>query len=107
MSPYKMIYEVMENFNFDQVQSVMEHLDWRWAGTNYRVPDREQLERQAHSLLVDAIEVAEKEPFEHEGIPYFSSTGGFKATALKGKNNRVNFIQLEFVLEQWEHSADE
>lgn len=107
MSPYKMIYDIMENFEFGKVQSVMEHLDWRWAGENYQVPSRERLERQAHSLLIDAIEVAEKEPFEHEGVPYLSATGGFRATALKGPNNRVNFIKLEFIIEEWEQDISE
>lgn len=107
MSPYKMIHDTMENFDFRKVQSIMEFLDWRWAGGGYKVPDQSQLKRQAHSLLVDAIELAEKEPFEHEEVAYFSTTGGFKATALKGSNNKVNFIRLEFIVEEWEQDINE
>lgn len=107
MNPYKMIYDVMENFNFSQVKYAMECLNWKWAMAENKVPNIEQLKKQAHSLLVDAIELAENEPFEHDGITYFSSTGGFKATALKGEDNRVNFIRLEFILEEWEEDINE
>ena len=107
MSPYKMIHDVMENFEFDKIQSVMQHLDWRWAGDGYKVPSIEQLKRTAYDLLVDAIEMAEKEMFEHDGIAYFSATGGLKAMVFKGENNRVNLIRLEFIIEEWEQSVNE
>lgn len=105
MSPYKMVIEVIDQFNFQRVFAVMECLDWRWSGK--KTPDLSELRRCAYGLLVDAIEVAHECAFENESIGYFSATGGFKATAFKGEDNRVNHLQLEFIVEEQEYTTAE
>jgi hypothetical protein len=37
---------------------------------------------------------------------YMSSTGGFKAVAIKNKYNHLEFLKLEFVLTEWESDGD-
>jgi len=50
------IQEILDNFDFDKVQSVMQHLNWRWSlGNNViQVPTVDELKDMAKQLLEDA-----------------------------------------------------
>lgn len=58
--------EIMDSFEFDNVLSVMHHLDWKW---NSEMPDECEIRRSARKTMKSAIEC--------NGL---SSTGGFTAT---------------------------
>lgn len=82
------IDSIMENFDFDKVQSVMDYLDWKWVGTKNGVPDVGEIEESAKRMLIDAA-------FEETTI----SSGGLKVTYENDSENQGDpFIQLEFIL---------
>jgi hypothetical protein len=77
-----MIDEIMEEFKFKKVESVMYHLDWQWAGSNYRTPNIDELKEAAEERLRDAAESRLGNFIDtHHEVGIISATGGFKATA--------------------------
>ncbi len=72
------IAEIMDTFDFERVQKVMEFLDWKWASAyTSRVPTVVQLRYTALSLLRGCLQ-----QFEQEGRPaggMVHSTGGLTA----------------------------
>lgn len=82
------IDSIMENFDFDKVQSVMDYLDWKWVGTKNGIPDVDEIKDEARRMLIDAA-------FEETTI----SCGGLKATYKPDDENPDDpFILLEFIL---------
>ena len=82
------IDSIMENFDFDKVQSVMAYLDWKWVGTKNGIPTIEEIEDEAKRMLIDAA-------FEETSL----SCGGLKVTYENdGENPDDPFIMLEFIL---------
>ena len=82
------IDNIMENFDFDKVQSVMDYLDWKWVGTKNGIPTIDEIRDEAKRMLIDAA-------FEETPI----SCGGLKVTYENDDENPDDpFIQLEFIL---------
>lgn len=82
------IDNIMENFDFDKVHSVMDYLDWKWFGTKNGIPTIDEIEDEAKRMLIDAA-------FEETTI----SCGGFKVTYKPDDENPDDpFILLEFIL---------
>ena len=52
----EMIDDIMDNFDFEKVHDVMEHLGWSWvvSGSNLEVPDIGTIRRVARKCLRDA-----------------------------------------------------
>jgi hypothetical protein len=94
----KMIFDIMNNFDYDKVRIVMKHLEWEWFGKgvpsidDIRFAARERLESVIENCLLDA------EPDD----AYFVSSGGLRATAIKNDYGQITFLELEFVLTSWE-----
>lgn len=94
----KMMFDIMNNFDYDKVRIVMKHLEWEWHGTgvptidDIRVAARERLETVIKNCMLDA------KPEEE----YFVSSGGLKATAIKNDYGQITFLQLEFVVVSWD-----
>jgi len=94
----KMMFDIMNNFDYDRVRSVMKHLEWEWYGKGVPTVDdirfaaRERIESVIKNCLLDA------NPNEE----YISSSGGLKATAIKDGYGQITFLQLEFVLTSWD-----
>jgi hypothetical protein len=94
----KMMFDIMNNFDYDRVRSVMKHLEWEWYGKGVPTVDdirfaaRERIESVIKNCLLDA------NPNEE----YISSSGGLKATAIKDDYGQITFLQLEFVLTSWD-----
>ena len=56
---FNMIYDVLENFDFEKVEDAMKHLGLKWFTTenpNGECPTLKELKEKAKELLVDAIE---------------------------------------------------
>lgn len=119
---YQMIKEIIDNFNFDKVHYVMTELNWEWVhlekevktfedieNAPRRIPTVEELKMAAIQRMESAIDEAEKP--EHKGIdencPFTSASGGFKTTVFKDKKGRISWIELQFVLTDWESMYDE
>lgn len=78
----EMIDEIMDNFDFDKVQRVMECINWKWVG--HGVPDAYTLRQEARQLLKESVK-------RNQSI----STGGFLVKKSKG------MISLSFLVEDW------
>jgi hypothetical protein len=94
----KMMFDIINNFEFQKVHDVMNHLDWAWYpyGTptvdELRFAARERIESVIKNCLLDAKPDQE----------YISSSGGLKATAIKDDYGQITFLELEFVLTSWD-----
>ena len=67
--------EIMERFDFQKVRSVMEFLNWTWAGAG--IPSTTELKRTARHVLFEAIAEYERRGYPDTGMD--CSTGGFVA----------------------------
>jgi hypothetical protein len=94
------IDEIMDEFNFNKVHLVMEHLEWKWFTTaDGGVPSVGDIRREARRLLSSlALQPAKSGPWRHS-----TATGGLSATRWGDTDEYgpwENF-SLEFVLEDW------
>jgi hypothetical protein len=102
----QMIDDILDNFNFNRVQTAMEALDWRWVSEG--VPSIDQLKEKAVYLLKSAAELRLDEYLDsywEEGI--INGTGGFQATAYCNEaKTQIIALDLKFVLTEWDSSAE-
>jgi hypothetical protein len=98
----KMIDEIIENFDFGKVQTVMFKLNWQWAGEG--VPTIESLKERAIYLLKGAAE-SRLDDFkdEHWEQGIICATGGFQATAYCDEDKtKITGLDLKFILTEWD-----
>ena len=94
----KMMFDILNNFDFEKVHVVMKSLNWTWYPNGVPTVDditfsaRERIESVIKACLLDA------KPSEE----YFVSSGGLKATAIKDDYGQITFLQLEFVVVSWD-----
>jgi hypothetical protein len=86
------VEEVMSNFDFGRVETVMKALNWYWARSK-GVPDIITIRNQARYLLEvvnDQLEI---------GQDYTTGTGGFEVTGevIGGQK----YLTLKFIVEEW------
>ena len=86
------IMDIMDNFDFEKVHSVMKFLNWKWVYSKSEdgIPTIDELKNCAATLLIDAITDATS-----------FSTGGFKAEYYDGS------ITLLFCIEDIEGLDDD
>ena len=99
----QMIDSIMENFDFNQAQSVMDYLDWKWRGEYVTV---EMLREQAERLLRGAME-SRLGSFRHESheVGIINGTGGLEAKAWCDETKtKIVALDLKFVLSSWDES---
>ena len=60
--------EIMDSFEFDEVLSVMQHLNWKWKSSG-GIPDKYEIRKMARQVMKYAIE-----------CNGWAGTGGFRAT---------------------------
>lgn len=97
--------QILENFDFRKCHLVMRHLDWRWGFTNL-VPDVNELKKTAEYLLESAVKGCLESKDCKPNETYFCATGGFKASAIKNRNNQILRLNLEFILTDWDCDED-
>ena len=94
----KMMFDIINNFDFLKVHLVMKSLNWLWYPKGVPTVDditfsaRERIESVIKACLLEA------KPEEE----YFVSSGGLKATAIKNDYGQITFLQLEFVVTSWD-----
>ena len=90
MSDEEKINEVLENFNFDKVQMVMDFLHWKWINNGtFAIPSYYRMIENAKDLLYRC------KNSKDETVTI--STGGF--VAHKNKNEEgENLYSLSFVI---------
>ena len=95
------INEIIANFDFEKVNKTMIALDWKWGDEG--VPNIKELKESAIERLESAIkQVLSPDNKEHHNTAWISSSGGLKATAWKNKKDKLEKLQLEFVLTDWD-----
>lgn len=103
----RMINDIIENFDFGKVQTVMFKLNWQWGSEG--VPTIERLKEQALYLLKKAAELRLGEyKYEHSELGIISGTGGFQATAYcNDSKTEIIYFKLQFILEEWDSEIEE
>jgi hypothetical protein len=105
----QMIDNILDNFDFIKVQTVMEALNWRWVIAGNGIPSIAELKTQAKKLLNNSAELRlgdYKDEYWEQGI--ISATGGFQATAYCDENKtKITMLELKFVLTEWDSEIDE
>ncbi len=111
MDKQEMIYEIMDNFDFEKVSEAMRLLNWKWSGMvrgegggDDFIPTKSDLRKKARGLL---FKVAN---FDFKGSGgekvYSVSSGGLKAIAFyhddddDDEDSEIS-LELNFVLENW------
>ena len=86
------IDDIMDNFDFNKVETVMKATNWTWAST-HGVPVEHELRKQARELLKSVSQ----HYVSQLGFRYAISTGGFKATKYYDGE-----LELEFIMAKWD-----
>jgi len=102
----KMIDDIMDEFDFDKVQEVMEYLNWRWAGEYVTI---DMLKETAKRLLREAADLRlgdYKDTHWEQGV--ICATGGFQAMAFCNEDKtKVDALDLKFVLTEWDAEIED
>ena len=97
--------EIEANFNFREVASVMEFLNWKISidGENQLVvPTETQLRYIAHSMLKDVYDMAYNNKSE-----FIISGGPFRVEAWYDKDHsKVTMLSLEFICDEYTAFSD-
>jgi len=103
----KMIDSIMDNFDWEETQRVMEFMKWSWSGEG--VPTIERMKQTAERLLRTAAELRLGEyKSEHWEVGIISGTGGFEAQAFCNETKtEITSLDLKFVLNHWDESIEE
>jgi hypothetical protein len=103
-----MISNIIREFDFLKVQTVMEVLKWGWISAENGVPTTLELRQQATKLLRSAIRCRLGEyKDEHWEMGIHCSTGGFDATAYCNEDKtKITGLKLQFVVEEWSEDID-
>ena len=98
-----MIRDIMDEFDFDQVERAMEALNWKWRGETPTIYDlREEAERllrgAAKSRLGDFKDT-------HYDVAIINACGGFEAKAYCNEDKtKITGLDLAFVITSWDSS---
>jgi hypothetical protein len=100
-----MIKDIMDEFDFDQVERAMEALNWKWRG---ETPTLYDLRETAESLLRGAAKsrLGDFKDTHHE-IAIINGTGGFEARAYCNEDKtKITGLDLAFIVSSWDSSID-
>lgn len=90
------IEDILDCFDFQKVKTVMDFLNWQWVFCN-GVPEIWDLRKHAREQL----KTVAKEVLKEESGTFFTSCGGFKASARVYEDSPKIYLSLEFVVTDW------
>jgi hypothetical protein len=101
-----MIKDIMNEFDFDQVERAMEALNWKWRG---ETPTLYDLREEAERLLRGAAESRLGHyRATHHDVAIINACGGFEARAYCNEDKtKITGLDLAFVVESWDSSIEE
>ena len=87
------IENILDEYDFQKVQKVMEALEWHWAVSDDGLPSIGELRRLARGLLEDV--------YRYEDAPFcMVGTGGFEATRTMDVGDLTKYLSLKFIVEE-------
>ena len=102
----EMINNIMENMDWEKIQTTMDYLRWEWRGEYVTV---EMLKEEGERLLRDAAKsrLGEYKETTHE-TPIMHGCGGFEARAWCNEDKtHITGLDLSFVLSSWNDGIEE
>jgi hypothetical protein len=100
-----MIKDIMNEFDFDQVERAVDALDWKWQGETPTIYD---LREEAERLLRGASEnrLGHYRATHHD-VAIINACGGFEAKAFCNESKtKITGLQLDFIVTSWDSSID-
>jgi hypothetical protein len=96
-----MIFNIIQEFDFLQVQTAMNVLDRKWMGEYVTI---DMLQKESIRLLKDAVKLRLGNlSDEHWELGITCSTGGLQATAYCDEDkNKITSLELKFIVEEWD-----
>lgn len=90
------IDEVLDQFNFDKINKVMNFLEWKWVTEyGFMVPGVYELRKQARSLLENVTKKLGEGDEE-----FFIGTGGFNAHGRRYAGDPRKYLTLTFYIDE-------
>ena len=102
----KMIDNIMENMDWEKIQTTMDYLRWEWRGEYVTV---EMLKEEGERLLRGAAEsrLGEYKENTHK-VAIMNGCGGFEARAWCNEDKtHITGLDLSFVLSSWNDGIEE
>lgn len=104
----ELITDIMDNFNFKRVQSIMKSLNWKWASADDGVPTVVEIRREARKLLIEVCKLCLEQENISADTRVAVGTGGLRATAFRSEcGNYITNLELDFVAATWDAEAEE
>jgi hypothetical protein len=96
-----MIFNIIQEFDFEKVQTALNVLGWRWVGQDVTI---NMLKTESIRLLKDAVKLRLGNlSDEHWELGITCGTGGLQATACCDEDKtKITNLDLKFVLEEWD-----
>ena len=96
-----MIFNIIQEFDFEKVQTAMNVLGWKWVGQDVTI---DMLKTESIRLLKDAAKLRLVNlSDEHWELGIICSTGGLQAIAYCDEDKtKITSLDLKFVLTEWD-----
>ena len=96
-----MIFNIIQEFDFEKVQTAMNVLGWKWVGEDVTI---DMLKTESIRLLKDAAKLRLINlNDEHWELGIICSVGGLQATTYCNEDKtKITSLDLKFVLTEWD-----
>jgi hypothetical protein len=96
-----MIFNIIQEFDFEKVQTAMNVLGWKWVGEDVTI---DMLKTESIRLLKDAAKLRLVNlNDEHWELGIICSVGGLQATAYCNEDKtKITSLDLKFILTEWD-----
>lgn len=102
-----LIADIMDNFNFKKVQSVMTFLKWKWVSADEGIPTVMEIRREAKKLLLDVCKLCLEQENLDSNTRVVIGTGGLRATAFRSEcGKHITALELDFVVTAYDVDAE-
>jgi hypothetical protein len=88
------IEDILDEFDFQRVQTVMKALDWKYWNSDQSPPTIGELRKMSRSLLNRVYHT-------EDSADYFTACGGFEVTRNMYPGDTKKYMSLKFVATEW------
>ena len=95
------IFNIIQEFDFEKVQTAMNVLDWRWMGQDVTIDilKTESIRLLKNTAKLRLVNLSD----EHWELGIICRTGGLQATAYCDEDKtKITGLDLKFVLTEWD-----